>query len=156
MTTVWPVGHLGAVLASALLLAACGRPTASEPATGPPAGRVVPTQSLTHSRAAPPWPPQGRCAALSGLLAEMVAAPDPAAAAARAGLADADGRVAVALQLATEDGDQVELARRYGLELRRRAGGWIEAQAPLTALCDLASDPQVRRVQAPGEPGATG
>lgn len=156
MTTVWPVGRLGAVLVGALLLAACGRPTASEPVTGPPAGRVAPTQSLTHSRAAPPRPPQGRCAALSGSLAEVVAAPDPAAAAARAGLADADGRVAVAFQLATEDGDQVELALRYGLELRRRAGGWVEAQAPLAALCDLASDRRVRRVQAPGERDATG
>lgn len=158
MTTVLAAGRFGTLLAGALLVAACGRPPESEPAgSRPPGGRVVPTQSLTHSRpAAPPRPLSAACPGLSGSLAALVTAADPAAEAARTGLAGADGRAPVAIQLAAEDGDHVELALRFGLELQRRSGGWVDARAPLAALCDLARDPRVRRVVTPGERDAAG
>ena len=83
------------------------------------------------------------CPLTDSALQQLVAAPDPAAFAATAGLKYEGGRVRV--EIRTADGDD-NLASKYDLRVSARYQSLLEATVPVSRLCALASDNAVLQI----------
>jgi hypothetical protein len=149
-----PIGLLMVHLLGGVIpgLASAADVPSQQPTTGPSCpgasqaqpSPVVPPAGPPDSPPATGVDPPIVCPRLSPVLRQLSVAPDPATFAAQHGIAYADGRVRVEIELATADSD---VPAGYELLVEARYQRFVQALAPADTLCDLANDPRVSIVR---------
>lgn len=152
------MGRILLAVMSALLLAASGCQSATQPSEPPAsmsgAEAVVPTAIFSTTQvtavAIPNTAPSkaSECPQMESRLYDLTTATDPAAFAQSHGLYYGDGRTRVVVVLVAPEAG-TSILTQYDAQVETRYESLVQVLVPPAELCDLSNDPQVQFVRAP-------